>query len=133
MRTWFNSTIQYHNLEVDKEVDELFRLMKLGFLKYFNMQEAENFDELIKQAKQNNVLEQQLFIKWIEDEGYTKINNYLQLELPNNQDYIHEVKYIAFILNEEIIHYNNDESPDMRGLLMTIIIEYLETNMNTTI
>lgn len=133
MRTWFNSTIQYHNLEVDKEVDELFRLMKLGFLKYFNIQEVESFDKLIKQAKQNNILEQQRFIKWIEDEGYEKIDNYLQSELPNNQDYIHEVKYITFILNEEIIHYNSKESSDMRGLLMTIIIEYLETNMNTKI
>ncbi|WP_241669610.1 hypothetical protein [Bacillus cereus] len=119
IREWFGYNNKFtETTESDKYLDKLFVLYADALKQYFSVEDASDFNELIHNAKRNDLSRgQQLFLNWIQEKGQPQILRFVSKTVPNDKTLIATLDYEIYMLESEM---DFDYPEDIVSSLMSI-------------
>lgn len=125
VRKWFGATdVTQRTNDANKALDELLELYKQALMRYFDIQEADNAEDVIDQSSTKELLlGKRLFLDWLKEQGLMRINQLAAKDLEEDSEMQAIIQYEHYILSEEMDFQYPD---DVRSCLISIPIHLNE-------
>jgi len=119
IRIWWGGNELRDKTPSDSTIDKLLTLYKNALEQYFSIDGTRNVHEFMKLvAQQVNYHHHERFVKWLQEDGIPFIQHVTKYSFPEHQDFISEMEFECFNLEDEMQYEDNSE---LRSCLINIV------------